>query len=602
MHVSVKITITLLSLCAVGLLIALLFIHKPWASAQKGQIIDVNKSVSAGDIMLSNARLTKITSSDSKDISKASQIIGSDYKLCAVNGYDNYNVLNINSCDPTSILKDALIHNARLVKIQDQTEKNKSGYIGGTDYRLCGLGSQDLNYNPSNSNDFSLDSCSNIDYGTNIGSPDSVSPSQPLPQPQPQPQPQTQPQPSDVCRERAQWVFDEHKKKNLKKTMGCNINSVEDARRWMSCRTDEIDANGKPFCPPFPGNDCQSLGCNLTPSKNISPQPDQNNGQIPSHLVGRNDNGKIYNLVDNYRARDFVEKFDVIVGNDKTHGMVRYQNQRLIAFPTNSSGEVQFRTDIDSVPQDGKRDAVRIESKKMYNGGLFILDAAHVPEGNSVWPSFWLSDVSTWPCEGEIDILEYVNSYGPDSSTNHSTLHTDRKCNQYGVPGISRDGVCGAGTKSDKNSVCTPCKGKNINDCAYEGCGVLVDEIRNSDFIHKGTAGYGFNKTGGVYICEWILDGIIKIWFFPRQYVDKYIPKNSTSIDTRMFPKPYVMFNPCPGSFKNLKIIVNTTLCGDWAGPWFDKGGAAGCNAFVADKANLFKEAYWLINSVKVFN
>jgi hypothetical protein len=374
-----------------------------------------------------------------------------------------------------------------------------------------------------------------------------------------------------------------------------------DAYRWMSCRVDEVDVNGKAYCPPFPGNDCQSLGCDLTPTKNMpQPQPnsDPNAGQ---YLVGRNDNGKVYSLVDNYRGRDFVEKFDVIVGKDPTNGAIIYQNQRLISFPTNASGEVQFRTDIGQVPlADGKREAVRVESKKLYNGGVFVLDCDHLPEGKAVWPSWWLFGGS-WPCNGEIDIVEYVNSYGPDTSSNHSTLHTDKKCTQRGVPGISNNGICG--TADDKNSQCSPCKGGDNSNCAYTGCGVTVNEIKNSDFNHKGPAGYGFNQNGGgMYICEWIYDSSIKIWFIPRQYVDKYIPKNATSVDTRLFPEPYVTFNPCPGSFKNNKITINTTLCGDWGGNVFDNGGMSGCKAFVADNANKFDKAYFLINSIRVFD
>jgi len=37
----------------------------------------------------------------------------------------------------------------------------------------------------------------------------------------------------------------------------------------------------------------------------------------------------------------------------------------------------------------GNRPSLRIQSTKRYNGGLFIVDLAHVPVGTGVWPAFW---------------------------------------------------------------------------------------------------------------------------------------------------------------------------------------------------------------------
>ncbi|KAJ4294522.1 Para-hydroxybenzoate--polyprenyltransferase, mitochondrial precursor (PHB:polyprenyltransferase) [Kalmusia sp. IMI 367209] len=50
------------------------------------------------------------------------------------------------------------------------------------------------------------------------------------------------------------------------------------------------------------------------------------------------------------------------------------------------------------------RASVRLESKKLYNRGLFIMDVAHMPASTcGSWPSFWSwGSEKTWPTNGEI--------------------------------------------------------------------------------------------------------------------------------------------------------------------------------------------------------
>ena len=59
--------------------------------------------------------------------------------------------------------------------------------------------------------------------------------------------------------------------------------------------------------------------------------------------------------------------------------------------------------------------------------------------------------------------------------------------------------------------------------------------------------------------------------------------------------------------FENMQIIFDTTFCGQWAGDEHVWGqGSCGqkapsCEAFVKENPAVFKDAYWLVNSVKVF-
>ena len=71
------------------------------------------------------------------------------------------------------------------------------------------------------------------------------------------------------------------------------------------------------------------------------------------------------------------------------------------------------------------RDSVRIESKKSYTKGLFIVDVKHMPGGVcGTWPAFWSLGSGEWPKNGEIDIIEGVNT----NNVNKYVLHTDTNC------------------------------------------------------------------------------------------------------------------------------------------------------------------------------
>lgn len=73
---------------------------------------------------------------------------------------------------------------------------------------------------------------------------------------------------------------------------------------------------------------------------------------------------------------------------------------------------------------------------------------------------------------------------------------------------------------------------------------------------------------------------------------------------------PVVAFNGDSGCnvdsyFQNQNIVFDTTFCGDWAGSVWSSGSCAGlassCNAYVGANPGAFASAYWLINSVKVY-
>lgn len=279
-----------------------------------------------------------------------------------------------------------------------------------------------------------------------------------------------------------------------------------------------------------------------------------------------------YFLQDNYNSSNFFSGFDFFSEADPTRGFVKYRSaveanaQSLAGF---ANGAVYLGADhLTMNPTTPGRGSVRVSSKKSFTKGLFIADILHMPENKcGVWPAFWTVGPN-WPASGEIDIIEGVNT----AKTVTSTLHTSEGCS-------FRQGNC---------------KGN-------QGCGQESQDTK--------TYGAGFNDMGGgIYAMEWQSHSI-KIFFFPRTGP---IPGDidSDSPDTASWPAPQAEFSG-PGCdidqhFMNHQIIFNTAFCGEWAGRVFSKDPvcsklATTCDEYVASNPGEFKEAYWSINSVKVF-
>lgn len=310
-----------------------------------------------------------------------------------------------------------------------------------------------------------------------------------------------------------------------------------------------------------------------------------------------------YNLVDVFNSTNFFNEFDFFTEPDPTHGFVHYvdgataNRDGLAGF---TQGGVYLGVDYTNTTTTG-RPSVRLTSKKSYTRGLFIADIAHMPAGAAgssscgIWPAFWMFGPN-WPSSGEIDILEGVNS----QTSNSVSLHTAAGCS------VSSPGALAlAGTKL----VSSNCQGN-------KGCTQATHPTSNN-------YGAGFNAAGGgVYALEWT-DAAIRVWFFPRasalatQLSSSSPPKNTTTLgeapppDPATFGTPLAVFTggpACPiGShFANHNLVFDTTFCGDWAGKvWASEPAcaalAAKCEDFVGTRPEVFSEAYWLVNGIRVY-
>lgn len=181
---------------------------------------------------------------------------------------------------------------------------------------------------------------------------------------------------------------------------------------------------------------------------------------------------------------------------------------------------------------------------------------------------------------GEIDIIEGVNG----ATTNTMTLHTSSGCS------IQKSGMSGTVNTTDCDTN-APEQPKNA------GCAVLSTDTSNF--------GAGFNAIGGgVYATEWTSD-VISIWFFPRTSIPADITAGTP--DTSNWGTPLAKYAGCDldSHFKNMSITWDITLCGAWAGQVWTQGSckekADTCEAYVQNNPSVFVDAYWLVNSVRVY-
>lgn len=295
-----------------------------------------------------------------------------------------------------------------------------------------------------------------------------------------------------------------------------------------------------------------------------------------------------YQLAESWQGESFIKDWNFFDAADPTNGYVTYVNQSRAEHSglvkVTPSGSFYMGVDYQNTlnPNGPGRESVRIETKKYYTEGLYVIDIQHMPGSIcGTWPAFW-SVGKDWPHDGEIDIIEAVNL----QKANKIVLHTSGSCDVGGSNGMT-------GTLSS-------------SECG-EASGTVGCVVKGTD----GSSGTPFNEAdGGVYAMEWT-DAFIKIWFFARSQIPASL--SSGNPDTSSFPTPMAhLQGSCDFSqrFKAQKFILDTTFCGDWAGNVFAESTCPmsdpsspmrSCVNYVAQNPAAFKEAYWEINSIKVY-
>jgi hypothetical protein len=290
-----------------------------------------------------------------------------------------------------------------------------------------------------------------------------------------------------------------------------------------------------------------------------------------------------YSIEDNYDSQNFFNEFNFFDGADPTDGFVSFADASIAnntGLAGYSNGAVYLGVDHTTMNPAGGRDAVRVTSNKAYTHGLFIADISHMPGGIcGVWPAFWTFGPN-WPASGEIDIIEGVNSQTTDSIT----LHTSSGCSMSSSGSLAGSSLANA-----------DCNAGN----ADTGC----------SFGTASTQGYGsgFNAMGGgVYAMEWN-SSAIEVYFFPRNAIPGDITSGNPNPAGWGTPTASFSGSGCDidSHFMNHNIIFDTTFCGQWAGAVWSSGSCASlastCETYVGANPSAFEGAYWMINSVKVY-
>ena len=292
-----------------------------------------------------------------------------------------------------------------------------------------------------------------------------------------------------------------------------------------------------------------------------------------------------YSLDVSYDTSNFFDTFDFFTDTDPTSGFVQYVD----GGTANTAGLAGYAQDaifmgVDYTTENPEagRMSVRLTSQQSFTHGLFVADIAHMPGSIcGVWPAFWMFGPS-WPTSGEIDIIEGVNAAGD----NTVTLHTSPSCE-----------ITNSGSVASTILQSATCDSGNGGD----GCSQSTGDNQNY--------GDGFNDLGGgVYATEWNSDHIA-VWFFPRSAIPGDI--TSGSPDPSGWGAPTAQFEGGSGCdlddhFMNNQLVFDTTFCGDWAGSvWSDDSTcsalASTCEDYVAANPSAFEDAYWLVNSIKVY-
>ncbi|KAL7950179.1 hypothetical protein V8C42DRAFT_341040 [Trichoderma barbatum] len=294
-----------------------------------------------------------------------------------------------------------------------------------------------------------------------------------------------------------------------------------------------------------------------------------------------------YFLSTSYAGESLLSSFNWFDGVDPSHGFVSDNAHAMGLYHVDERSGV-VRLGVDSTHNyslsDRGRPSIRIESKETYDHGLFIADFLHMPPSQcGLWPAFWTYG-DNWPYDGEIDIIEGVNT----AHTNIISAHTADGCTQ----GTDIGGLY---------------SGEQINtQCAVGtdniGCGFHPSGEDTSSY------GDGFNAAhGGVYAMEW--DSVhIRIWHFPRGLIPRDIVRKQPKPDN--WGQPIAIFggSDCEVNkyFKHMRLVLNINFCGDYGDAVWGKSDqcndfAPTCDEYVANNPEAFANAYWDVRYIDAY-
>ncbi|OCH91949.1 endo-1,3(4)-beta-glucanase-like protein [Obba rivulosa] len=290
-----------------------------------------------------------------------------------------------------------------------------------------------------------------------------------------------------------------------------------------------------------------------------------------------------YNLYQNNVGADFLQNFVWETTANPSGGAVEYttQSAALAANLSYAYGDTFVMRVDDTTTLSASatgRQSVRIKSNEQYTTHAVVFDIRHMPQGCGTWPAIWEVDDTVGVANGELDIMEGVNNVSPS----YTTLHTGGSCTM-------------PANRTERGSTATQSSGNN-------GCSVSSP--------YSSTYGPDFNANGGGWYVVERTNQAISVWFWSRQ--DSTVPATvsggGSTINTASWTSPPIAYFPSSSTcnlsanMMSHNIIINTMLCGSWAGSRYS---ASGCPSTCIDYVNAnpaaFSNAYWDFAALRIY-
>lgn len=297
----------------------------------------------------------------------------------------------------------------------------------------------------------------------------------------------------------------------------------------------------------------------------------------------------------------FFDHWNFITKPDPTHGdveYVSYADAAAAGLVNSTADRVYIGADMNSIAEGPGRRSVRIESKQVFNDGLFVFSLDHMPTGCGTWYAFWMFGADSqhyWPEWGEFDIVEGYHEGNPNVTT---SLHTTYGCDQSTLSGVQwKQGVT---MLADNCDVGAP------GQWANQGCGQSGP---------ANSIGSNFNRHGGgTYAAEWDPDGRratpgMRVWYWPtgQEPPDLLSQEPNPSTWGAAYSQFSLADEVCPRShFKNMRLVIDITFCGDLGKATYEEfcpevAKEHSCRDLVMNHPETFSEAYWSIRTLDVY-
>jgi len=298
-----------------------------------------------------------------------------------------------------------------------------------------------------------------------------------------------------------------------------------------------------------------------------------------------------YTLSHNYTGADFLDssKVNYFTGADPTNGKVDYlslSDAQTAGLAKVSNNQFIMSVESGDLPSGTDRKSVRLSINEQWGQGLIIADFAEMPHGCGVWPAFWTVG-KNWPNDGEIDIIEGVNT----QSNNQLTLHTGStgsSCTIDANPGLVNGVQPYLGSLLGTNCA--------SSDLSNAGC-AFSDTDPNS-------FGAGFNDVGGRVMAVLRDSAGVKMWSFARAEIPADILASKPNPYEWSSPKAFWSSATCDFNehFADQTIVLNTDVGGGWAESALESSGCGSDVASVVADGSNFENGSWAVNYIAVYS